>query len=664
VRGRPNLQQRVRRRLALVGRVLRGAALLAFVAPAAHAAKPEFDWPDWDALKTRYGDPGAVFLLDEMTSELGRQGDEFGRRVTVHRVIAIADPKQAESWLDWDIPNSEFHNLSRVEARTWTSPTQSRKVERADFHDVSLFPDEVLYADVKGKRFAFPSVGPHTVLELTYEYTSPSVYSYDEHLFAHTIPTLVSRARFIVPRSFLAEEFDQAIRVQGLASASPRVEVLPRPEGEVKQFTWELTDIPAIADEPDMPSLAEISPFIRLAPKPPTRFRWDWAYVGRHYYDEFVAPQLKSTPQIAELAHRLVGGATTPVAKVRALYAYVQSDVRYVAVELGMGGIRPHPAQQVLELRYGDCKDKATLFLSLLHEVGIDGCAALVRTRDQGPVDSVLVNMGQFNHMIVWLPIGDEGWWLDPTAEYATADYLPDMDQGGLALVCGPAIAGFLPTPVLEPERSTIDRRVDATLGEAGDLTGTLELRVGGEAGMNYRGAFRTRDATQREELMASLLARALPSAKMGPASVSGLEGVDHPLVISIAFTAPRCATAAGDALVLPGDFLQPPAWGAPFRKPSRRNPVKFEGLEQMLDRVRVRPPDGWTFDVPDGADMTGDCFSFHRAAVADSGMLRVDRTAALERATISRANFALARTELDKAETAFAEPLRFHRKR
>jgi len=83
-----------------------------------------------------------------------------------------------------------------------------------------------------------------------------------------------------------------------------------------------------------------------------------------------------------------------------------------------------------------------------------------------------------------------------------------------------------------------------------------------------------------------------------------------------------------------------------------------------MLDRVRVRPPDGWTFDVPEGADMTGDCFSFHRAAVADSGMLRVDRTAALERATISRANFALARTELDKAETAFAEPLRFHRKR
>jgi hypothetical protein len=44
--------------------------------------------------------------------------------------------------------------------------------------------------------------------------------------------------------------------------------------------------------------------------------------------------------------------------------------------------------------------------------------------------------------------------------------------------------------------------------------------------------------------------------------------------------------------------------------------------------------------------------------------MLRVDRTAALERSTISRANFALARTELDKAESAFAEPLRFHRKR
>ena len=646
-------------RLALVA-----GAVLALITARVAFGKPEFDWPDWDALKAKYPDAGAVFLLDETVSELGRQGDEFGRRVDVHQVIAIIDPQQAAGWLDWEIPNSEYHSLSRIEARTWLSPNQSHRVEKKDFHDVSMFPDEVLYSDIRGKRFAFPAIAPRTVIDVSYEYTSPSIYSYDQHLFAHHIPTLVSRVSFVVPRAFLAEEFDQAVRVSGLTRTTPMVQVLPRPEGEVKQFTWEMRDVEAIVQETQMPPLSDLAPLIRLAPRAPTRTGWSWAWVGRHYYDELLMPQLKGTPQIRELATRLTAGFATPIDKVRALYGYVQTDVRYVAIELGIGGYQPHPAQRVLGLRYGDCKDKSTLLLSLLHEIGIEGFAALVRTRDQGAVDTALVNIGQFNHMIVWLPIGESGWWLDPTAEYATADYLPAADQGIMALVVGPSVSRFLATPVLDPERSITDRRVLAAMDEEGGLSGTLEIRVGGEPGMDYRGAFRTRGAPGREQLIDRILTRELSGARLKEFRITGLESVEKPLVLAIDFAWPRCATVAGDAIVLPGDFLSPPGWAEPLRRTGRRNPVLFDGLEQRRDRIRILPPAGWTFDLPAGVAEQGSCFSFFRDASNDSGAVRIERTAALERLAISRPNFDLARSELARGETAYSEPIRFRRAR
>src|SRR5437899_895658 len=43
--------------------------------------------------------------------------------------------------------------------------------------------------------------------------------------------------------------------------------------------------------------------------------------------------------------------------KIRALAAFVQKDIRYVAIEIGIGGYQPHSAQDIFANRYGDCKD-------------------------------------------------------------------------------------------------------------------------------------------------------------------------------------------------------------------------------------------------------------------------------------------------------------------
>src|SRR5439155_21618233 len=106
-----------------------------------------------------------------------------------------------------------------------------------------------------------------------------------------------------------------------------------------------------------------------------------------------------------------------------------QGDVRYVAIELGIGGYQPHLADEVLKNRYGDCKDKVCLLLSLLAAAGIPGEPALVKTAGEGVLDTALVDLGQFDHMIARVQLGDEVVWVDPTASSCALGYLPGADQ-------------------------------------------------------------------------------------------------------------------------------------------------------------------------------------------------------------------------------------------
>ena len=95
--------------------------------------------------------------------------------------------------------------------------------------------------------------------------------------------------------------------------------------------------------------------------------------------------------------------------RIAALADFARRQVRYVAVEVGIGGYRPHEPQQVIERLWGDCKDKALLLVDLLHEAGIEAYPALARLDPEGRVDRDFPSPFQFNHMIVAVPAAGLG---------------------------------------------------------------------------------------------------------------------------------------------------------------------------------------------------------------------------------------------------------------
>ncbi|MFA9438292.1 DUF3857 domain-containing protein [Uliginosibacterium sp. sgz301328] len=108
--------------------------------------------------------------------------------------------------------------------------------------------------------------------------------------------------------------------------------------------------------------------------------------------------------------------APTAEGKVMAALDFVQNDIRYLALPFGENSHRPFAPHEVLSRRYGDCKDKSLLLVSMLRQMGIDASPVLLATQNRRNLDQMLPSPLDFDHVIVRvrLPSGQE-YYLDPT---------------------------------------------------------------------------------------------------------------------------------------------------------------------------------------------------------------------------------------------------------
>src|SRR5262249_51713041 len=137
------------------------------------------------------------------------------------------------------------------------------------------------------------------------------------------------------------------------------------------------------------------------------------------------------TPAIERQAKELGGSAHDPRAQIQAVYNFV-TNLRYVAVPLGVNSVRPHAAGEVLSNQYGDCKDKANLFNALLNALKFDSHLVLVPRFSQA-LDAVPGLA--FNHAISCVKVSDETLWVDTTDDVCRFGLLPPGDSGRNVLV-------------------------------------------------------------------------------------------------------------------------------------------------------------------------------------------------------------------------------------
>jgi transglutaminase-like putative cysteine protease len=151
-------------------------------------------------------------------------------------------------------------------------------------------------------------------------------------------------------------------------------EIKPGQSGN--QWQWVVNDIKGIQHEDSMPPWQGIAGQMIVSFIPPggtaqTHGFQNWKEMGV-WYQGLTSGRRDASPELKQKVAALTTSASSPLERMKALANFAQQDVRYVAIELGIGGWQPHSAAEVFSHLYGDCKDKATLMGSMLREINVE----------------------------------------------------------------------------------------------------------------------------------------------------------------------------------------------------------------------------------------------------------------------------------------------------
>jgi hypothetical protein len=411
-----------------------------------------------------------------------------------------------------------------------------------------------------------------------------------------------------------------------------------------------------------MPPVVDVAPHLTVLAQPMEGGPWRWARVGDDYWRDLFVKQMDRDPTVLAMASQLAAGAATPEERFARAARFVARDVRYVAIELGIGGYQPHRASEILRNRYGDCKDKVCLLLALLGAMGVEGEPALVRTAEDGMLDTSLVDLGQFDHMIARVKLGDRTVWVDPTATSCASGELPWVDQSTFVLVVGPNGARLELTPTAEAERNELATTLDGSLAPDGGLTGWLTFEGQGQAGEDHRAAFLLRDAAESRRLAEALLQDRLPGARLLDFAVSDPDSVDRPFRLRAQFERPGGALVVDKNLVLLPQIVSVEHLNGGFGDTSRVYAVELDYLRTYRDRVRIALPAGYTADAPPApVTLRGEYFAYERRASGGPGSFELTSTVSNLALTVPPGEYRAARAELGRLrEAQLAAQVRF----
>jgi hypothetical protein len=411
-------------------------------------------------------------------------------------------------------------------------------------------------------------------------------------------------------------------------------------------MTWEMTNVPAIEKEPLMPKLRALAGrlVVRLKARLPDRRSFSgWADLGAWYEALSKECRVPDRP-VAQEGLRLTAGTSDTLSKLRALAEFAQKEIRYVAIEIGIGGYKPHTASSTLSNRYGDCKDKATLLAALLESVGVASHYLLVHT-DRGHVTPESpVSLYSFNHVVlaIRLPadVLESGMpavithprlgrlvVFDPTWPYSPLGRLPVYLQGNTALLVAEGGGELVPLPLPPPEANLLDRRGRFDLQGDGTLEGEVEESRRGTLADATRRVLLNSTSAERTKYIETFLASFFAGFALLASEVQNLGDNSRDLVFSYRFKVPNYAKSAGGMMIVRPRILgdKRERLETNDNRP-RRYPIEFDGASEQRDEFTIELADGCLVEgLPPAADLDSG-FAVYKSRTEEKGRTVVYR--------------------------------------
>ncbi len=291
-------------------------------------------------------------------------------------------------------------------------------------------------------------------------------------------------------------------------------------------------------------------------------------------------------PEIAALASKLTAGKATEEERIAALYAFVATKVRYVALSFGLGRIQPHTASTVLHNAYGDCKDQTALLSALLKAAGYKTSAVLTM-----PGAGVLVRdvplPDQFNHEFAAVETKAGLLFLDTSMGPVQPGVLARGVRGRSAVLLGESGASLIDIPINSPVPNKTSAALKGKITAGGVFEGSARFEFQGVAEVGVRRFFADATEAEREGLLRAVAGPQFLAAKIRQIQSGDPDDLTKPYWIQCELSDPDFFPPAKKSLRIGlGAKTSMAALFEQMKKPDRPLPVEAMSASESFDLI------------------------------------------------------------------------------
>ncbi len=442
-----------------------------------HSQKKEKDLPLANNLKSQYGDKSPVVCLKAKTVVTF---DTLGSspRASINkneRFISLKDNYTFTNFTGCD----EYVNVSDIKVYEFNDkPLYTTIIDQSNENGESFYSDE----RIRIYQIYFESVGSKRSAD---EQTIVTDLKYiSEQYFVNSYPIVNDSIVFKVPTWLKID-----IKEMNFDDYDIQKNVTQDAKNSLTIYTYIIKNTPAVYfNEPNVPGNSYMFPHVLVMCKSYTKANGQNVNILSsiddmyQWYEKLIKETGNDINALKPLVNTIIAGKTTDKDKAKAIYYWVENNIRYLAFENGIVGYKPAACQTVVNNKYGDCKCMGNLLTEMLKLAGLDARRAWLGTKGIA-YDLSTPSLAIHNHAICVLILNGKHYYLDATAEYGSLGYDNDMIQGrDIIFENGDTYtAEKIPVAPIENNRTEINK----VLTIDGDL-------VSGNAHYNYNGDSKT----------------------------------------------------------------------------------------------------------------------------------------------------------------------------
>ena len=315
----------------------------------------------------------------------------------------------------------------------------------------------VFYDDSKSVNFIFPKLSEGSKSYLHYSETINDPHFMSGMYFGSYFPVLNTTYEIVVDKKIklIFKEFNMDTLIYEYNKSD---------DGDFTTYTWNIKNINIYEREGNTVNfrnyLPHIVPIIEYYSTPEkgkidVLRGVDELY---HWYYSFICDVNIDSPdeEMVKTVQAITKDKSTDLEKVKAIYYWVQKNIKYVAFEYALGGFIPREANDIYTKKYGDCKDNSSILEEMLKIAKLDGHLTWIGTRDIPYTYEELPTPSVDNHMIMSYIDGEDVYFLDATGRFYPLGLPTSFIQGKEALISIDSLHYRIETVPIMPPEATI----------------------------------------------------------------------------------------------------------------------------------------------------------------------------------------------------------------